>query len=84
MRKTIYSLRRCPFCNSHALVLDRQGFCSFVRCKSCGATGSNGVGPDETKSAVELWNGTPNKFGWTSMVVEGEFGNRNDTVDIEV
>lgn len=74
------SLCRCPFCNGHNLTVDieEQGY--GVRCRECGAMGPSA---ESLGQACRRWNGSSDD-GWTSMVVEGHVGNRNDRKPIEV
>lgn len=55
----------CPFCGSEAVEL-KEGIGWYVRCKSCGATGSshkpNDSWGENTKTeAIEMWNSSYKK-----------------------
>jgi len=55
----------CPFCGSEAVEL-KEGIGWYVRCKSCGATGSshkpNDSWGENTKTeAIEMWNASYKK-----------------------
>lgn len=52
-------VKRCPFCNSHNLTMDRTHSVSNIRCFECGAVGPNAWenSPGATDlEAIKLWN----------------------------
>lgn len=65
-------VKRCPYCNSHNLALDRNNACSWIRCFECGATGPTTL---RDNAAIELFNhGVENP----SALVASRKSNRDD------
>jgi transcription elongation factor Elf1 len=80
-QKQSAKLKRCPFCNTHNLSVHLNSTAWWIECLDCNACGplsSNAV------YAVQLWNGTCTKAGYTSLVTDAKSSNRDQTKDIEL
>jgi hypothetical protein len=71
--------KRCPFCNSHDLSFDLNGFLYWAHCRDC-----NSTGPDAStrRKAVSLWNGHSRDTNPDALVIN-RHSNHHEMTEIE-
>jgi hypothetical protein len=84
----IVELKRCPWCNCHALSLEITELQYNISCFQCGCLGPRA---NTIQQAVRRWNGSvrDTEEGWTSLVVyatrrQVKQHNRNDLKKVEL
>lgn len=77
---TLFKVKRCPFCNSHNLVMEASAAAFSLHCLGCGTFGPNGY---TRQGAVLMWNGT-HRHQNPDALVRNRKSNHHDLKEVEL